>query len=124
MSRAVFTTLVILGALLLGLWLIVLQGEKPPQPAEDPLTPTVEEPTLLSETERASVEAYVRANISQLSPEPEVLGGTFYVTEITVREDGTGTVSYEDGHIALTAEFAFSIDELGQPHIDSFTVTE
>lgn len=58
------------------------------------------------------VEAYVHENISQLSPEPAVMGGTFYVTEIEAA-DGVGTVWYEDGHIALIADFTYIIDKYG-----------
>ena len=58
------------------------------------------------------IETFVRQNISQLSPEPAVMGGTFHVTDIT--SDGNrGTVSYEDGHIALIADFTYLIDKYG-----------
>ncbi|HWH16570.1 MAG TPA: hypothetical protein VNU25_03235 [Candidatus Paceibacterota bacterium] len=70
-----------------------------------------------------SVEAYVAANISTLSTMPEVLGGTFYVTAIEAA-DGRGTVSYEDGHNAYTADFTYSFRSDGTVSIDSFTVKE
>lgn len=72
---------------------------------------------------RGSVEAYVRENISRLSPEPAVVGGAFYVTNIEVG-NGTGTVEYEDGHIALVADFSYSLDGVGRVAIDSFKVRE
>lgn len=50
---------------------------------------------------QAAAEAYIRANVSDLSPTPAVLGGTFYVTDIEWEDDDTAIVSYEDGHIAL-----------------------
>lgn len=72
-----------------------------------------------------SVEDYVRQNIRDLSPEPEMLGGTFYVTEISVGDDGTGVVAYEDGHIALVADFTWQRDEEhGALTITSFVVRE
>ncbi len=79
-----------------------------------------------SENERGmSVEDYVRQNISTLSPEKEVLGGTFYVTEIRVDDDGTGEVHYEDGHIALVADFTWEREEEhGGLTITSFTIRE
>jgi hypothetical protein len=40
-----------------------------------------------------------------------VLGGTFYVTNITFSDLWEGEVQYEDGHIALTADFIYSVDE-------------
>ena len=78
---------------------------------------TVSEPVHSGE----SVEAYVAANISTLSSKPEVLGGTFYVTGIEAA-DGKGTVSYEDGHNAYTADFTYSFREDGSVSVDSFTV--
>ncbi len=72
-----------------------------------------EAPTQNPQDERImDVQSYVRQNISQLSPEPAVMGGTFYVTDI--KTDGTsGTVWYEDGHIALIADFTYLIDKYG-----------
>jgi hypothetical protein len=65
------------------------------------------------------VEDYVKQNISSLSPEKEVLGGTFYVTNIEAQE-GTGTVKYEDGHVAYIADFTYTIEENGIVNITSF----
>lgn len=64
------------------------------------------------DTRIMDIETYVRQNISQLSPEPAVLGGTFYVTDIQTDGD-SGTVSYEDGHIALVADFTYLLDKYG-----------
>lgn len=68
------------------------------------------------------IKTYVRGNINSLSPEPAVLGGTFYVTDIDAA-DSRGTVSYEDGHIALTADFEYVMDEYGIT-ITSFEVRD
>lgn len=68
------------------------------------------------------IETYVRMNIGSLSPEPPVLGGTFYVTSIET-DAGRGVVSYEDGHVALKADFAYIIDAYGIT-ISSFEVRE
>lgn len=70
----------------------------------------------------AVVEAYVRAHISELSPMPEVLGGTFYLTSITFTDTSSGVVDYEDGHVAYIADFTFSFDTSGNVVIDSFQV--
>lgn len=71
------------------------------------------------------VEAYVRAHISELSPEQAVLGGTFFVTAIHINEaNSTGYVEYEDGHIFFTADFTYSITSEGEVRITSFTVRE
>ena len=58
----------------------------------------------------AAVEEYIRENISALSPEGEVLGGVFYVTEIRFTGTNLGVVEYEDGHIALVADFVYGFD--------------
>jgi hypothetical protein len=50
---------------------------------------------------QANAEAYIRANVNNLSPTPAVLGGTFVVTDIEWEDDTTAIVSYEDGHIAM-----------------------
>lgn len=50
---------------------------------------------------QAAAEAYIRANVSDLSPTPAVLGGTFQVTDIEWESADTAVVSFEDGHIAL-----------------------
>lgn len=65
----------------------------------------------------ALVEEYIRENISTLSPEPEVLGGTFYVTEIEFAGEGGGVVEYEDGHIALVAEFQYEVSAEGEVEV-------
>lgn len=50
---------------------------------------------------QTAADAYIRANVSELSPTPAVLGGTFQVTDIEWEDEDTAIVSYEDGHIAL-----------------------
>lgn len=69
------------------------------------------------------VDRYIRENISELSPEQAVLGGTFYVTEIIFPAPGIAVVNYEDGHIALKAEVEY-IFENNEVEIVSFEVFE
>lgn len=69
------------------------------------------------------VSKYISENISELSPVKEVLGGTFYVTNI-ILDRGSGTVEYEDGHIALIADFTYTVSATGEVIIESFTVRE
>lgn len=85
----------------------------------------------LSDTQKVLVEEHIRTNISTLSPEPAVLGGTFYVTNVTFAEESpanpeegqyVGRVEYEDGHIALIAQFTFLFDSNGRPVIVSFDI--
>lgn len=65
-------------------------------------------------------EAYLAGNLSDLSPEKEVLGGSFYLTNISWLEADKAIIEYEDGHIALKAEVAFK-DALV---IDSFNIID
>jgi len=51
---------------------------------------------------------YLKANISALSPEKEVLGGKFYVTDFEFTGRSTGRVFYEDGHNAYVSKFTLS----------------
>lgn len=63
----------------------------------------------LSKEEREIIVSdYIRENISELSSEPEVLGGTFIVTKIEFTDENSGTIEYEDGHIALVADFKYT----------------
>lgn len=71
------------------------------------------------EINKEVVATYIRDNISTLSPEEAVLGGTFYVTNINFLDNNSAIVSYEDGHIVLEAQATFHINE-NQVFIDSF----
>lgn len=86
--------------------------------------PSAREGRAVSENRSMSIEQYVREHISSLSPVEAVLGGTFYVTEISAG-NGKGTVHYEDGHIAVVADFTYKVEpEHGAITITSFTVRE
>lgn len=73
---------------------------------------------------QSKVKAYVRENISTLSPEPEQLGGTFFVTSISTSNGNMGVAEYEDGHNAYTADFTYSKNKAGEVVIDSFVVRD
>ncbi len=98
-------------------WLIMEPGSKTSIPNTNNATTTPNEARYMD------IESYVRTSISTLSPEPEVLGGTFYVTKIETSAS-TGTVEYEDGHNAYTADFNYTTDAEGKPTVTSFTVRE
>lgn len=70
-----------------------------------------------------SIEDYVSQNISALSPEKEVVGGKFFVTDISAA-DGRGVVSYEDGHVAYTADFTYTSDDRAGHEITSFLIRQ
>ena len=62
-------------------------------------------------TKQNLVAEYLENNISELSPEKEVLGGKFYLTSIDFVSDNQAVATYEDGHIALTANIIFSVKQ-------------
>lgn len=67
-------------------------------------------------------EQYVRERIGTLSPEPAVLGGSFYVTEVVFPGEGSAVVSYEDGHIAFVADVAYTLDSSGVVTVNRFDI--
>lgn len=74
------------------------------------------------------VAEYLENNISELSPEKEVLGGKFYLTSIDFISDQEVIVSYEDGHIALVAKVTFTLEQKSpldkELIIESFEIIE
>lgn len=73
-----------------------------------------------------SIESYLQEHISELSTEPAVLGGTFYVTAVDLMPTGagrgTGVVAYEDGHVAYIADFSYSADDFRGIEITNFVI--
>lgn len=74
------------------------------------------------------VVAYLEDNISQLSPEKEVLGGKFYLTSLDFINDNEVIITYEDGHIALSAQVIFSLKQNNSQEmeviIEKFEITK
>lgn len=68
------------------------------------------------------IESYFKENISKISLQKEVLGGKFYITNLVLNDSKSGVVNYEDGHIALVADFTYSISPDGKITIDSFII--
>jgi hypothetical protein len=73
---------------------------------------------------KSLVSDYIKNNISDLSPEKEVLGGKFFVTSIRFIDSNICVVDYEDGHIALTAEVKFNVPKASEVEIESFEIIE
>jgi hypothetical protein len=73
-------------------------------------------------TASQAFEEYVRAHIGTLSPSPAVLGGSFYVTEVTFPDEGVAVVSYEDGHIALVADVTYTRNPEGVIAVERFEI--
>lgn len=67
---------------------------------------TWEDPCV-SDAEVAAVKDYLTQNISELSPQKEVLGGKFYITNVRFTKPGEAFVNYEDGHIALQGTLSY-----------------
>lgn len=61
---------------------------------------------------REKYEVNINENISNLSTEPEVLGGSFYVTDILWKDENNAVVSYEDGHNSFTAGINMGLDPM------------
>jgi hypothetical protein len=63
-------------------------------------------------TEINSVESFIRSNIGTITPEKPVLGGSWYVTSISIDpQKNNGSVVYEDGHIQGSATFNYVISD-------------
>jgi hypothetical protein len=77
----------------------------------------------ISPEEQGAVTTYLENNISVLSPEEAVLGGTFYVTTVSFPEENVAIVNYEDGHVALTAKADFSVNSSNEVEINLFELT-
>lgn len=56
-------------------------------------------------------EKFINENINEISTEPAVLGGTFYVTFIEWISNDLASVIYEDGHIEVRAQITFNPEE-------------
>ncbi len=86
-----------------------IKGSQPKAPIL-PFVPTSTLQEITRKVNRVEVESYIRENITNLSDEKAVLGGTFYVTEIIWEDDFHGAVFYEDGHYAFKRMFTVTLD--------------
>lgn len=112
-SQTILGTLVVIGFVMGSLFLYE-QSEKNKAIEDASAVPEVP----VSEAPMERIEEYVAKNISTLSTEPAQLGGTFYVTSVEAK-DGSGMVSYEDGHNAYVADFTYTSEPLS---ITSFVI--
>lgn len=72
--------------------------------------------------EQEIISNYLEGNISELSPEKEVLGGKFYITSIDFLSNQKLIIEYEDGHIALKAEIDFEYLDSENIVIENFKI--
>lgn len=104
MNKNILTSVIVI--VLIGTACFIYISNKTTKVTPTPITPT---PVTVTVTDSVLVEQYIRANITTLTPDKPVLGGTWYVTAVTVDPTTTsGTVSYEDGHIASTSNFTYT----------------
>lgn len=70
------------------------------------------EPEQVTESidQKAIASAYFSEHLTELSPTPAVLGGTFFVTHLSFPKDGEAVIEYEDGHIALMAKATYTME--------------
>lgn len=86
---------------------------------------SLNQPTLKNAViQKEVIVEYLKNNISTLSPEKEVLGGTYYVTKFTDTDNNSGIVEYEDGHNAYKAKVFYSMDAKRGIQINSFEIIE
>jgi hypothetical protein len=101
-----------------GKWLIndiiCQEGQKKEDSLNSGVSPAIQ----------TQVSEYIRENISELSPEEAILGGSFYVNSIRFTGPYMAIVDYEDGHIALSAEVEFNVPKAGEIEIVSFKLKE
>ena len=76
----------------------------------------------LTQTEQENIIKYLEENISEISPEKEVLGGKFYLTSLDFIDSNNLKVEYEDGHIALMANINFDYLEGDEVRINNFEI--
>lgn len=78
----------------------------------------------LSEEEQQTVFNYLQNNISEISPEKEVLGGNFYITSIDFLNGQEAIIEYEDGHIAFKANVQFQYINQDNITINNFEIIQ
>jgi hypothetical protein len=103
---------------LLGVFAFAYNKTHQAEQLEDTLNPA----TSPEDAAFDALDAYLKENISTLSPIKETMGGTFYITR-TRAFDNNGTVWYEDGHNAYTATFTYTVDDANVVTIENFAIT-
>ncbi len=113
-QKSLVVAVVVIGLLIIAGFFIAQSMDKAPEEAVVVLTGAEQTPPAqtLTQTQRENiVSTYIKAKIANLSPELPVLGGTFYVTDVSFTGPSQGEVKYEDGHVAFVADFNYTINE-------------
>ena len=116
-KNKVWLTAIILVAVIIAVFILLKDSSQengvvnnsPVEVIDDEATSSEE--IVYVESDWVFFEEFLRANISDISPEKEVLGGKFYITNIEWVNEQTAIVDYEDGHIALRAEAELSFTD-------------
>lgn len=78
---------------------------------------------LSSENQRI-ISEYFAKNISELSPEKEVLGGKFYINSLDFIDENNLIIEYEDGHIGFIARVNFQYLSPENININNFNIID
>lgn len=103
-SKTKFWPLIISAIIVIAF--VMLKFSQIGQPEQENITPPLN--NSLSNIENL-VQDYLNNHITELSPEPAVLGGTFYITNTTFLDNNRILIEYEDGHISYTARAQYEI---------------
>ena len=108
--------------LVLSLWNYQQKKNIPVEENNSEITEDFVDENKLTLEEQEIISNYLEENISELSPEKEVLGGKFYITSIDFLSDQKLIIEYEDGHIALKAEIDFEYLDSENIVIENFEI--
>lgn len=108
--------------LVLSLWNLQQKKNTPAEENNSEIITEISDENKLTLGEQEIISSYLEKNISELSPEKEVLGGKFYITSIDFWNDQKLMIEYEDGHIALKAEIDFKYLDSENIVIENFKI--
>ncbi|HOZ53511.1 MAG TPA: hypothetical protein PK142_02435 [bacterium] len=108
--------------LVLSLWNLQQKKNTPIEKNNSEVITEINDKNKLTLEEQEIISGYLEKNISELSPEKEVLGGKFYITSIDFLSDQKLMIEYEDGHIALKAEIDFKYLDSENIVIENFKI--
>jgi len=102
----------------------ILKFQQLNQPTAEPVNnnqPTAEEPNSQA-VEQQLVQDYLTSHLSELSPEPEVLGGKFLMEKIKFLDQQRAVIEYSDGHNLYIARLTYELSHDQPLAITDFTI--
>lgn len=118
----ILLSVLIILLLVLSLWNYQQKKNIPVEENNSEIIENFVDENKLTLEEQEIISNYLEENISELSPEKEVLGGKFYITSIDFLSDQKLIIEYEDGHIALKAEIDFEYLDSENIVIENFEI--